>query len=453
MSRNNINRPASKATALLSLAGVLIVVIVALIFALGPNKTTEANTVNVNDYLIYDISGYNNYGSVEIKIDYEKIVDKFQVTDAEKQETLNSVAKFPLFDISYSSSNTLKNDDTVSFKLSENKPQIVVFEEIVGCKIKFEENGTWVVNGFEDVVDFDPFENIVIDASETVNGEGTFSAFIEYRNGDKFIKWTVEHDGANGVLKNGDIVNLKIKEEIDADLIARELGIRLTRTTCDNYEITELLTSAVDESIFDAISEMDQRTLDGIIDAWVISSLNDDNPADTNRKYEHFGYIYMTNNEPIEDGSKVDGKLLSIYKITDDNCGKYFVYIGLSGNYHYNDTGLYIGNGERLPESFVYYDKETVRYNETTGWDQGSEGMGFIFEGMGYAGHREVKETVEYLEETYGENYKYHYATFRLSHLLTNCANSTPEDEELSESVVTEIETQPSEEVTENGTT
>ena len=131
MSRNNINRPASKATALLSLAGVLIVVIVALIFALGPNKTTEANTVNVNDYLIYDISGYNNYGSVEIKIDYEKIVDKFQVTDAEKQETLNSVAKFPLFDISYSSSNTLKNDDTVSFPgtILALSPNTIVLED------------------------------------------------------------------------------------------------------------------------------------------------------------------------------------------------------------------------------------------------------------------------------------------------------------------------------------
>ena len=453
MSRNNINRPASKATAWLSLAGIAIVAIVAIIFACGPSKVEEEKTILINDYLVYDVSGYNNYGSVEIKIDYEKIVDNFPVTETVKEEALNSTAKFPLFDISHSTINTLKNGDEVSFTLSANKPQISVFEETIGCKIKFQETGSWKVEGFADVIDIDPFENIVIDASDTVNGEGSFNAFIEYRNGDKIIKWTVEHDGENGVLKNGDIVNLKIKEDIDEDLIARELGIRLTRTSCENYEVTELLTSAVNEDIFDAISESDQKTLDKIIEDWVVSSLNDGNPSVTKRKYEHFGYIYMTNNEPVEDGSKVDGKLLSVYKIVDDICGKYFVYIGLSGNYHYNDTGLFIGNGERLPDSFVYYDKETVRYSEVTGWDQGSEGMGFVFDGFGYAGHKEVAETIEYLEATYGVNYKYHYATFRLSHLLTNCSNTLVDDSEMTEDVIEDVESQPSEEVTENGTT
>ena len=406
-----LNRPTSSAAGWLSLAGIVIVIVVAMIFAI-PKLSRDQVVINVDDYVKMESGGYNGYGESNLYIDYEGILALIVAESRIKDEALDSIAQFPIYEITTDGANTLKNGDVVDYTIVVNKPQLTVFEETFDVKLTVTETGKLTVDGLSDVVDYDPFEHLIIDTSDTVDGVGKFEAYAEYRNGDKLIKWTVEHNGENGTLKNGDIVNLKIKESIDDDLIARDLGIRLTRKECENYEINCFPVPAIDVEIFYNLHENDKKVLDKVINDWVVEGLNDGMAADGQRTCKPYGYLYYTNTDKTNIDEGVDGMLFAIYTVKDVLYGRYYVFIGIKGNFHYNNDGLFIDSGERLPTSFVLYEKETVRYDKNEGWEQGHEGMGFLVsEDYAVAGHKESKESIAYIQKTFGGDYKYRFGT------------------------------------------
>ena len=408
---NKLNRPTSSAAGWLSLAGIVLVIIVAVIFAL-PKLAKDDVIINVDDYITMESGGYNNYGESNLYVDYKGILDLIVAESGLKNEAMDSIQQFPIFEIKTDGANTLKNGDVVNYTVTVNKPQLTVFEETFDVKLSVTEQNSLVVEGLADVVEFDPFEHLIIDTSDTVDGAGSFDAYVEYRNGDKIVKWTVEHNGENGKLNNGDIVNLKIKENIDDDLIARSLGIKLTRKECENYTINSLPIPAIDVNIFYNMHENDQKILDKIVTDWVVSGLNDGFITDNPRQFKPYGYLYYTNTDKTNLDQGVDGMLFAIYSISDVIYGRYYIYIGIKGNFHYNNDGLFIANGERLPTSFVKYEKETVRYDKNEGWEQGHEGMGFLAdEYIAIAGHRESKDSIAYIQKTFGMDYKYRFGT------------------------------------------
>ena len=71
---NKLNRPTSSAAGWLSLAGIVLVIIVAVIFAL-PKLAKDDVTINVDDYIKMESGGYNNYGESNLYVDYKGILD------------------------------------------------------------------------------------------------------------------------------------------------------------------------------------------------------------------------------------------------------------------------------------------------------------------------------------------------------------------------------------------
>ena len=85
-----LNRPTSSAAGWLSLAGIVIVVVVALIFAI-PKLQKNDVIINVDDYVKMESGGYNGYGESNLYIDYEGILSLIVAESRIKDEALDSM--------------------------------------------------------------------------------------------------------------------------------------------------------------------------------------------------------------------------------------------------------------------------------------------------------------------------------------------------------------------------
>ena len=67
-------------------------------------------------------------------------------------------------------------------------------------------------------------------------------------------------------------------------------------------------------------------------------------------------------------------------------------------------------DNERLTDSFIYYDKETIRYTEKFKWGQNYEQHGFMYKDIPYAGKLTLNEEINYLSSIYPEYTKKYYS-------------------------------------------
>ena len=163
--------------------------------------------------------------------------------------------------------------------------------------------------------------------------------------------------------------------------------------------------------------------VDGVARPNVYGSFNGTNLSESASVSRGSGtYDYDENDNPIieEDIEPTEGMLFAIYHIEDNYIQDgYYVFIGLKGVFSCDADGIYLNNGDPIPESFVHYEKETIRYN-ASGWQQGSEEMGFLYLGAPYAGHRDIQETFAYIEKTYGKDYAHRFTNGYFLNIVPN---------------------------------
>jgi hypothetical protein len=394
------NSAASKRVTWLSFLGLIILAIM-ICLCIGC-QWRSGHKLNIDNYIIATETGYDGYGTVSFALDYEKMINDSKADADAKASALNIATSLSPFSPKWEETNVLKNGDKVEIQWEINESAIKGLEDLLGTKIQYKKS-EHTISKLTPISTFDPFEYLHADNHQTMSGTGKVDFWIQCTIGNYNVKWTVEHNGENGKLSNGDTLTLTIVDDIDKEDFARQTGKTISRTTYE-YTMAGLTDYVSGDNCLACVGEKDKKIFDQIVKDWVVSGLNDENIMADSRTFKHCGYLMYANDEP-----KSESMLIAIYQINDQYAGDYYIFIGHKAVFSYDEHGIYINNGESLPTSFIYYEKETVRYSDKFGWASGSEPMGFIHNNEAFAGHKKIEETVDYLEATYGKDYKHLY--------------------------------------------
>ena len=384
--------------------------------------------INLNDYIVAQNSGYDGYGSVKLTIDYSKMCSDFKLTSDEIALVDGIVTDYSPITIEHDGDNKLSNSDIIDAKYNTNE-YLSNLENIFNAKIRYEKF-KYTVKELESLSELDPFENLIVEANNTMTGSGAVELYTTFitQNDDKIV-WNVNHSGENGKLSNGDIITLFFENEIDHEMLAREAGIRLTKTETE-YELNCFTKPILDEVDIDILEQLGNEQINRVANEWIGAGLNDKNETKRERVLHNYGYILFTNNK--DDGSDL---LISVYQVeTDPVPAGYYTYVGINGKFAYNDYGFYMSDGSELSDSYVDYEKETVRYDRTFGWNEGAEKMGFLYNDVPYAGHEEIDDLIDSVQSQYGEDYENCYKSSYFRYLEELEVNV----EELHDNTITE---------------
>lgn len=407
----------------------IIKILVVMLLMIAVSLTTSACTIKdkeiiISDYLVVEESGYDGYGTISVSLDYETMVNnrakELEASEETRLKWLSVFEHYEPFTIKFESSDVLKNGDVIKFTFdTETKSKNALAKEMNAKFIT--EPFEYTLTNLVAVEDFDPFGQLNINSTDAISGKGSLEFSIDLIVNDEKVVWSVAHDGENGKISNGDILTLTLNEDIDYDAFTRATGRSISNTTMQ-YEVADFGEYVVDENVFRRINIDNINTFNKIIEDWVISGLNDENAMAEHRTYQLCGYLLYTNNDQNTTVDTVsESMIVAIYKITEAIVPEgYYVFIGLEDILSvHGGTGLCVDNGKTLPDSFIHYKKETVRYSEKFGWGQDYEGMGFLYDGFAYAGHRDINETISYLDTTYGASYKHKHISDSLEKILT----------------------------------
>lgn len=193
-------------------------------------------TVNLNDYLEINISGYDGYAKASYFFDIERMISEnpeaFDLNSATNEMGIAAV-ELQLSDIASSSgeiggkldkNKKLKNGDKVTFTWDELDTDAI--SDAYPVKFKFEEMSK-DVSGLPAAKDYDPFSEVTLEFSG-FDGKGTVS-FDE----------VVQHDDVGLVLSadktselsNGDKLTVSVVDAEEIEDICLENGIKLTATS------------------------------------------------------------------------------------------------------------------------------------------------------------------------------------------------------------------------------
>lgn len=303
----------------LVVAAIAVVVIILGIFV----WIRAASTINLNDYLTIEVTGYNGYGEAFATIDWvsfaEKNEKKISMSADEKAEygsllnlltetdAMQGLASVEL----RSSEQRLSNGDEIEYVWNVNEN---LFSHL-NCKVKYK-NGTYEVSGLEEVKTFDAFADLEVVVSG-VEPNGT--ADISY-NGNKMSEYDFCCEKSEG-LSNGDVISVVINSD-NLDYYAADLGM-LPETLEKEYIVSGL--SSYLTSVSDLRSEdlaLLQQQAEDVYRAHIAKNWDDD------ESLESLAYI---------------GNYLLIAKNSESWCNNeiYIVYKAQVRNQYSYDGDLY----------------------------------------------------------------------------------------------------------------
>ena len=372
-------------------------------------SVTPRQIVNLGDFVQVYQTGYDGYGITEFYIDYEQIVEicEAPVVNKENIKAYLQQSFYP-YTTSVTTCNKTSNGQVIKITFDESSKELIdAFRQ--GLNIEFKtEPIEYVVKDLPPLTEVDFFDMMIADTNNTVSGTGsvTFQTSCMI-NGTSMI-FDLQHNGENGKLKNGDTVVVSIAESYDMDAFIVHTGFA---PTTDKKEVTIdfLAEYAIKDNILSHLNPNGEENINKVVDEWVVSGANDYSAKDmTKRKYKCVGYVIHTNTDSTENVS--DSVLSAVYVVSDETLEhNYYVTISITGILAFDKNNHISINGEDLPKSFVYYDKETVKWDHITGWEQGAQGQGFLSYGTPYAGHITLEEAFQFVKKQYGEQYQFVY--------------------------------------------
>ena len=302
---------------LLAVTGGAIIAVVIIVAAVS--NTTP--TIDLDDYLIFEAEGYDGYGKLNVKIDWDSIDEKYgkklAFTVAGKKElargenssdTITPIdVMYDMVDINLDSNTSLHNGDIVNYTWNVS-PSL---SDVIKADIRYQDDAYTVV-GLEEIERFDPFADLEVQF-EGLSPNGT--VLLSYGGGDlseddfrynRVVKGTsVEEAIAEAViegtgLRNGDVINVFLSNQ-DVNHYAETIG-KIPETFSKEYEVSGLdgyveSYSDLDGGFLDALKQDAQETiLAGKVRAsWV-------HPFDN---LEYAGYIFQ--NQKIKEANETNG--------------------------------------------------------------------------------------------------------------------------------------------------
>lgn len=399
----------------LSLLAIAILIVFGCVLFLTGCSIKYRN-INLNDYVIAQNSGYDGYGSVKLLVDYAKMCSDFEL-EAEEIALVNGVVEdYSPIIIEHDGDDNLSNGDVINAKYITNE-QFENIEGLFDANFAYEKF-KYTVKELPHLTEVDPFENVIVETNNTMTGYGSinFSVAFSTQDGEEII-WELKHSGENGKLSNGDVVDLSFKDDIDHEMLARTAGVKLTKTEA-KYKIYRFTKPLKDNDSLNCLSESGVEQINVVANEWIGRGLNDKNETQRERNLTPYGYMLLTNNK--DDDSDM---LIAVYRVeTDPVPNDYYTYVGINGTFAYDENGVYMSNGSVLSDSYVDYEKETVRYDHTLGWNEGAEKMGFLYNGVPYAGHEKIDDLIDFVQSQYGEDYEncYKSSYFRYTEKLND---------------------------------
>ena len=260
VAKNQLNEAAAKVKALpknLLFGGIAAIVVIILLFMFA---SSNAKTINLDQYLTIKGSGYNGYGSADATIDWDAIKERYgKKISIKKKKSGSGLSLDDLYgytdpidvlsncvSVSFKPSKGLSNGDEVSYTWDIEED---VLNKFVDCKLKYKD-GTQKIDGLEEVGQFDPFHDITVEYDGIApNGE----AYFNY-NGSELSSYDFSADKTRG-LRNGDVITLtlNLNESRIRDL-AESYG-RVPSTTEKQYTVEGL------GSYLESLSQVDDASL------------------------------------------------------------------------------------------------------------------------------------------------------------------------------------------------
>lgn len=332
------------------IAGVCLALVVVILFV------TRKPTINLNDYLTVEVSGYDTRGTVSydfddeaLKEDYGDIIEKKMDKETLSKFGMNKYAKFigvqglimNCIDGSFDKRSELSNGDTVTFSWECDDE---VAQETFGVKLKYSD----VEVEIEDLEVLDivnPFEDVKV---VFTGAEPNIEAEIVYENenaeNDMFSLIVVP----SKMLSNGDKVVLRLENNYEEEYYTRKYGIFLTETSKEY--IVENMPKYITEDR-DLKAENVQNLL---------------TEAKTMLKQESDAYVYMYNKNYWYTSSSTN-RLYMLFQVKkQDGMLDYYKIVTF-------DNLMVSGDGE------ISYEKSdvTTSYDYTTYLEKEKHGAGF----------------------------------------------------------------------------
>lgn len=168
--------------------------------------------INAADYVTFDFEGYDSFGTASARVDFDKMMsdnpeafgleDDNELDKAAVEMRLEETLKGEL-----DKKDSLKNGDTVTFKWDDINTEKL--EKNYKVKFIFDDK-SGKVEGLSAAEDYDPFGSVTLKYS---GFDGKGSAYID-NYGDGLVSVKLD-DSANGTLKNGDKVKVKVNGSAD----------------------------------------------------------------------------------------------------------------------------------------------------------------------------------------------------------------------------------------------
>lgn len=205
-----------------AVGGVFVLIVLIILICVMTNATS---TINLDNYVTIEATGYDGYGTVKASIDWnaieEKYGDKISYTSKAREEygvfldyikPIDTAKDY--INVKFNETDNLSNGDKVeySWKIDED------LTKYIKCKVKFE-NGTYMVSDLEEVGKFNPFADLEV-SFEGIAPGGKMS--YDYA-GEPLGYYDFSCSATSG-LNNGDIVTISINNT-DMEYYAQKYGM------------------------------------------------------------------------------------------------------------------------------------------------------------------------------------------------------------------------------------
>ena len=183
----------------------------------------KKQTINLNDYLLVEYSGYDGYGVfTKLELDEEKIREDFDLKYAKKdmgvmslfspEATMASLVSFEV-----DKADGLSNGDVVPIKIS----CLDSIHELFNIGVKYSDFEV-KIEGLDEITYYDPFEKLKITFSGTSN-------YVDYEIDTSqaeipTLRYFINREDLENA-KNGDMVKVIIKDNIDPAYFMRAYGM------------------------------------------------------------------------------------------------------------------------------------------------------------------------------------------------------------------------------------
>lgn len=389
------------------------------------------STVNLNDYVEVEDSGYNGYGSVYARLDFDKILEDFKdrLTDKNLDSSIFGdktpmlaamfiISEQKPFRLAYESGNEFSNGDEVEFTWNTNSNAIEALKQVLNVEFKYKKF-THKVKGLKDPVEVDPFENIRYHGAYGMSGcssLGYLESVIKNPEGDGEFTLNLKYDESkNGTFSNGDTLTLSVAEE-DKEKYVRQ-GIILTRTSADvTLDVFSYYPINTPGEIFTYLSDEDKQTVIDLVKRKYQKYKGDIN-------VEYVGAMWLYDDEidcKSQDGRALsNNKLVLIMHATNGlKPGGWYTYMAtgpVCTEVSFDDNGekskltRWDYYGRHMSENFSnisdYYETERFAYSKT------DPSLYFEYGGLYYEGHETIKECIDhYINENIGKKTYDHLA-------------------------------------------